>query len=55
MIKYLADPNEIVLEYKDKIFEYIQELQVRIFSFISTLLLIHTNYPRIRCFLILTT
>ena len=55
MIEYLADPDEIVLEYKDEIFEYMRELQVRIFSFIPALLLIHTDYPRMRCFPILTT
>ncbi|KAH6665232.1 cyclin-like protein [Halenospora varia] len=27
MIEYLADPDEIVLEYKDEIFEYMRELQ----------------------------
>lgn len=54
MIKYLIDHNEIVSEYKDEIFEYMWELQVRIFSLIPALLLIHTNYPRMRCFLILT-
>jgi hypothetical protein len=32
MIEYLANLNEIVSKYKDEIFEYMQELQVRIFS-----------------------
>lgn len=29
MIEYLADHDEIVSEYKDEIFEYMRELQVR--------------------------
>jgi hypothetical protein len=39
MIGYLADLDEIVSEYKDEIFEYMRELQVRIFSLIPALLL----------------
>jgi hypothetical protein len=55
MIKYFINHDEIILEYKDEVFEYIQELQVRIFRLILTLLLIYINYLKIRCFLILIT
>jgi hypothetical protein len=55
MVECLGGPDEIVSEYKDEIFEYMRELQVRIFSLIPALLLIHTNYPRMKCFPILTT
>jgi hypothetical protein len=55
---YSVDPNEIVSEYKDKIFESMRELQVRIFSLILALLLTYTNkinYFRIKCLLILAS